>query len=173
MGSVIDIVRKDEDTGEYLDGQTIPGTYRIKIISDKSIEAFRLLRDGTVDIHRDERYVKVYPGRIEEILQDGLSYNELRIFNACMIFAVKFQTGELVHENMVPVTAEQICKTACVEQRRGYTALNQLVFRLILAKERRGRSFVYLANPFIFVCGNSITRDLFDRFSGSKWANMR
>lgn len=171
MGNIVDILRTDPETGEAQHNR-YEGDYRVKITSENSINSFRHLRNGLVDIHKGERYIKLYPARIDDILDDDLTFNELKLLLAVMSHAIKFQTGEIVHEDMVPVTADWLSKKAHVDVSRGRAALKLLVERGILAKERRGRGFVYYGNPFIFVCGNAVSPELFDMFKNTKWANL-
>lgn len=169
MSVVKKIVSINEGTGEYSD-RVVPDGYQVRLVSEKSIDAFKKLKDGKVDIHEREWYVKVYFRQLDMLLSEELSPTELRLVLASMRFCLKFETGELVYPNMEPVSASELCQKAGVNKSRGMSALRSLVEKQILDKERRGRSFVYLANPYIFMRGNKVSEELFERFCNTKWA---
>lgn len=171
MSDKIIITRTNTETGEHMESE-YEGDYTIKVTNNESAKSFRLLRNGLMDIHRGERYVKIYPARIDDILDEELTYIEMRLLLAVISHAIKFQTGEIVHEDMTPVTSDHLSQKAKVDISRGRAALRGLIVRRILDKERRGRGFIYYGNPFIFVCGNGVSQELFDRFKDSKWANL-
>lgn len=168
---IIIIEKTDTETGEW-SKKEYEGNYQIKMTNLNSLASYRLLRNGNIDIHKGERYLKYYFARIDILLEENLSYNELRLLLAIQSFATKMHTGEILHEDGSPVTTEELCKKAHVDISRGRTALGKLIKQQIIDRERRGRAFYYHANPFIFVAGKSITQEAFDRFKNSKWANM-
>lgn len=162
----------DKETGSFVERELYDGQ-QVRIVNERSIEAFYRLKDGKIDIHRDQVYTKTYPDGLMLALSMGLSPTELALMNAAQCFAIKFNTGLLVHENMVPVRSEHLIEVAHISPRSYYSAMSSLISNGILAKERKGRSDAFYANPFIFQCGNSIDMDLYRRFEKTVFAQSR
>jgi hypothetical protein len=160
------------ETGEFTEEERIGGIHG-KFVDDNSSAAYREFQGGKFDIHHLGRYGKYYFDRIDLILEDNLPYNELRLLLAVQSFATKMHTGEILHEDLSPVTTEELCKKAHVDISRGRAALAGLKRRRLIDSERKGRATKYYINPFVFVCGMTIEWGLLNRFKDSKWANLR
>lgn len=172
VGEILHIIKVDDTTGEAVQ-RTYEGKYRVKVISENSVAAFKEKADGSFDVHKGERFLKLYPARVSMLSDEDLSYGELKALLAVLSFYVKYQTCELVHGNSMPVRGDDIISKAGLSERGGYKNIAELERRGIIAKNRDsldGRKYVYFANPFIFMCGSSVSFDAVHMFHKTKWA---
>lgn len=174
MEETLKIYRMNNETGEATLEKEFtgdPGQFSAKVFNKRSFLSYPILRAGLADTNpKKDHYVMVYPSKWNELLDENLDTGEIRVLNATIGLITQFHTGILADENGDAITATYLMKRAKIDKSRGFKAINSLVCRGVLYKERKGRGFIYFANPFIFACGKGSEINLVDKFHSTKWA---
>lgn len=160
----------DMDTGDITSMEPIPEGYEPRVISKKSIEAFKHLQNDMLDIHSEDSYSKQYPRFMAMVVELGLDNAEKEIFQILQSFCVKYGSGLIIHENNVPVRGAHIIEKTKLSEKTCYAALRSLGEKGVIARERKGRNDVYFMNPFIIEHGNEISVELLSRFQDTIFA---
>jgi hypothetical protein len=144
-----------------------------KIVRESQSE---YLNKYITNFNKKELFVKVYKNPIKELWK-ALSIREYAVATALMPF-ISYKDG-ILRDNNVAINIKDISVLLDMD----YDAIRKIVpvleDKLVLRKIKRQsdkyadkEKNYYVVNPYLFLCGTDMEKEIVDLFSNSIWANI-
>jgi hypothetical protein len=127
--------------------------------------------DETVEVGKNEYFVKIFESTLVDLGDESLTGKQWKVL-ITLIKHFKYKSGLVSYKNGNPLYIENISKLSAIPERTTYEAIEKLILKKIIAKNRTGTEIQYYMNPFIFCKGTRINKTLYSMFQNSKWATL-
>ena len=151
-GEILEELEDNESYAKIADGDML--------IKKNSITYLK----GTVSFANKYNFVKLNVTAIKDLSKYGSSI-------VLLFDKIGYESGILTHSNGKLIKPKSLAGLLKKSNRTGALIIKDLIDMEVLKKHRMGRTYYYTFNPWIATKGKRITRDLYDDFCMSRWAN--
>jgi len=150
----------DAETGEYLK-DLYSGD---RILRNESLEYL----GKTVEINKNELYIKVFQSVLSSLIEECTGA-ELRLLFYLSQY-LQYNSGLVALKNR-PLTRKEIAENTGLSLKTLDRLLSSLQRKEIIYKNRAKKVIEIYINPWLFMRGTRVYKELYNMFKNSKWAD--